>query len=146
MGEEEGCIVHGTAVSLAGRAVLFLGPAGSGKSGHGLALMALGAELVADDRCVVRRRAEALVVSAPPTLSGLIEARGVGILRVAWCPEAPLALAVDLSRDETQRLPPRRRWQCLGREVPLLRRPASEILLPAIVQLLGGGSLVDEGR
>ncbi len=139
----ESVIVHGTAVALAGRAVLFLGPAGCGKSGHALALMALGGRLVADDRTCVRAAGEGLFVSAPQPIAGLIEARGVGILRAEAVGEAPLALAVDLARPERMRLPQRRRWHCLSRSVPLLHKAESVILIPAIAQYLRGGGFAD---
>ncbi|PRX37716.1 HPr kinase/phosphorylase [Meinhardsimonia xiamenensis] len=136
-------IVHGTAVALSGRAVLFVGPSGSGKSGHALALMALGADLVADDRTEIAAREGRLIVSAPPSLRGVIEARGVGLLRAASRQNVPLALVVDLGRREEARLPPQRTWECLSLSVPLLHKVESAILIPAIVQYLRGGGLAD---
>ena len=47
-------ILHGSCVAVEGRGVLIVGPSGAGKSSLALALMALGAELVADDRTEVR--------------------------------------------------------------------------------------------
>ncbi|OSZ72216.1 RNase adaptor protein RapZ [Sphingomonas sp. IBVSS1] len=89
--------IHATAVARDGRAVLLLGPAGSGKSDLALRLVAAGWQLVADDRVVLTREGERLLASAPARLAGLIEVRGVGIV-----PEpthnAVVALALDLGR------------------------------------------------
>jgi HPr kinase/phosphorylase len=81
--------VHATAVAVGTRAVLIRGPSGSGKSD--LALRCLGlprsslvpeaVNLVADDQVLLTRQGLALVASAPPTLRGKLEVRGVGILR-----------------------------------------------------------------
>jgi HPr kinase/phosphorylase len=101
----ESLIVHGAAVAFAGRGVLILGASGSGKSGLALRLIGLGAALVADDRVVLERRGGALVARAPVALAGLIEARGVGILRAPAVPEAPVALVVDLDRAPAARMP-----------------------------------------
>lgn len=98
-------IVHGSVVSRRGRGLLILGGSGSGKSGLALRMMALGAELVADDRVLLARRGDALVASVPPAIAGLIEARGVGLLRTAFVAETVLVCAVDLDRAGTARLP-----------------------------------------
>lgn len=101
-------IVHASCVSIGGRAVLIMGPSGAGKSALALQLMALGAGLVADDRCALSRRGAGLIARAAPNLAGLIEARGVGILHAPAVAEAVVHLVVDLSQPEPDRLPPRR--------------------------------------
>ena len=66
----------------AGAALLILGASGRGKSALALGLMAAGATLVADDRTHLHaRRRRQLVASAPAAIAGLIEARGIGILK-----------------------------------------------------------------
>ena len=52
-------ILHATCVAVDGRGLLILGPSGSGKSALALQLIALGAQLVADDRTRVSRRGAA---------------------------------------------------------------------------------------
>jgi HPr kinase/phosphorylase len=98
-------LLHASAVAFAGRGVVILGASGSGKSALALALLGRGAALVADDRVLVERRGDSLVARAPATIAGLIEARGVGILRVPAVPEAVLVLAVDLDRRSEARMP-----------------------------------------
>ncbi len=113
-------VVHASAVAIAGRGVLIVGASGSGKSGLALRLMALGATLVADDRVSLQRADGRLWASAPDRLRGLIEARGLGILRVPACDAALLALAVDLDRSPEARLPQPLTFTRLGVDIRLL--------------------------
>lgn len=113
--------LHATAVALdAARGVLILGRSGAGKSALGLELMALGAQLVSDDRVDVARRDGALWASAPATIRGRIEARGIGLLEAAPLDAARLVLVVDLDRPEPDRLPPHRVTEILGISLPLV--------------------------
>lgn len=113
--------LHATAVALdAVRGVLILGRSGAGKSALGLELMALGAQLVSDDRVDVARRDGALWASAPATIRGRIEARGIGLLEAAPLDAAQLVLVVDLDRPEPDRLPPHRVTEILGISLPLV--------------------------
>jgi len=80
--------------------VIVTGPPGSGKSDLVLRLIDRGFELVADDRVDV----EDGIARAPAALAGLVEVRGLGLLRLPHRPEARLALVVDLTRAAT-RLP-----------------------------------------
>jgi HPr kinase/phosphorylase len=112
--------LHATAVAVKGRACLFTGSAGAGKSMLAIEMIAMGAELVADDRVDVRREGDRLILSAPPAISGLIEARGAGILRLPARRAASLALVIDLDRAETERLPEPRSREILGVPCPLL--------------------------
>ena len=119
-GDEETAILHGSVVAFAGRGVLILGASGAGKSELALALIGRGGGLVADDRVRLQRRGAALVASAPEALEGLIEARGVGLLRVTVAPEAVVVLAVDLDRRPAARMPQPVTIACLGVDVELI--------------------------
>lgn len=110
------------------------GASGSGKSALALQLIGMGASLVADDQVDI---AADLTLSAPPAIAGLIEARGIGVLR-APCVTAPLQLVVDLQSCDA-RLPPFRHIDVLGCEIPLIRAPLSGHLAAAIrLHLLNG--------
>lgn len=122
-----------------GRAVLLLGASGSGKSSLSLQLMALGAELVSDDRVVMSLVDGTLIAQAPAAISGLIEARGVGLLRAHPHGPAPVYLAVDLDREENDRLPQVREFRLLGHAVPLLGRVSYPHFPAAILQMLASG-------
>ena len=132
-------VLHASAVAVAGRGLLIRGASGSGKSGLALQLMALGADLVADDRTVVTRRGGTLWLSAPDPIRGLIEARGLGLLRAASM-EAGLAAVLDLDVAETLRLPEERHVTLLGQDVPLLHNSASPHFSAALLLYLRTGS------
>lgn len=85
-----------------------LGPPGSGKSDLALRLLGEGFILVADDRVEV----EDGVARPPAVLAGLLEVRGLGILRLPHVAQARLALAVVLGRGP--RLPHPARYEALG--------------------------------
>jgi serine kinase of HPr protein (carbohydrate metabolism regulator) len=103
------------------RAVLLRGPSGSGKSDLGLRLIDAGAQLIADDQSELVRVGERIVVRPPSTIAGLIEVRGVGIIRLDPLMEAPLALIADLVAAKTiERLPLLRTTQILGLDLPLI--------------------------
>lgn len=116
--------------------MIIFGPSGAGKSALALQLIALGAQLVADDRTQVTKDAKVLTADAPPAISGLIEARGVGLLRLPPAGPTPLALAVDLSQTETQRLPQPHAHSVLGHRLPCLYGVDGPHFAPAILLYL----------
>lgn len=114
--------VHGTCVAIDGAGVLLLGPSGSGKSDLAVRLIDGGAELVADDRVDLARRDAGLVASAPETLAGRIEVRGLGIVRMGHRAHAPLVLAVRLVAPEhVERMPEPASEAFCGVNLPLVR-------------------------
>jgi HPr kinase/phosphorylase len=131
--------LHASAVALNGRAALITGPSGSGKSALALGLIALGARLVADDGVLLRRDGDGLLARAPEAIRGLIEARGVGLLRADPLDDVPLGLVVDLGQIETERLPPWRRTMLLGLALPLLHKVESPHFAAAVRQYLAEG-------
>jgi len=117
----EPLLVHGTAVALDNRAVLLRGPSGSGKSDLALRLIDAGGRLVADDYSQLWREGDAILVRAPQTLSGLIEARGIGIIRVDPMATAPLALIADLVAPQSvERLPEPHSETIFGLAIPVV--------------------------
>ena len=96
--------VHTSCVAIGGRAILLGGRSGRGKSDLALRLIDRGATLVSDDYTFVRRIEGTLRASAPATIAGKIEVRGVGILEFPTERDVPVALFVDLDLDAT-RLP-----------------------------------------
>ena len=115
------------------------GASGSGKSALGLMLMGMGCSLIADDRVVITRQDNRLLATAPDTIRGLIEARGIGILNAAPSAKADVALIVDLDETESERLPQRRVVTLLGLDVPLIHRIDGPHFGPAILQILKAG-------
>jgi serine kinase of HPr protein (carbohydrate metabolism regulator) len=87
---------HMTCVAFDGAAVLFRGPSGAGKSDLALRAIDAGWTLVSDDRVVLTREGSRLLASAPPSLAGLIEVRGLGLVAAPSVSRVPVALVVDL--------------------------------------------------
>lgn len=114
--------LHATSVAVSGRGLLILGPSGSGKSALALQMLALGATLIADDRTILERNGDKVMLSCPPALSGMIEARGLGLLRAPAHPPCPLVLVADLAVTETARFPEPREATLLERSFPLVQR------------------------
>jgi serine kinase of HPr protein (carbohydrate metabolism regulator) len=128
--------VHGTTVELAGVGVLLRGPPGSGKSDLALRLIDAGARLVADDRTLLRREGEALIASAPATIAGRLEVRGIGIATVPSVASGVLRLVVDLVAPEAvERLPEPRSVRLLGLDLPLISLSPFEASAPAKLRL-----------
>lgn len=132
--------VHATTVAIGARALLIRGPSGAGKSALALQLMALGAQLVADDRTCLAASTEGLpVASAPDTIRGMIEARGVGILKVDPAPPTRVVAVLDLGATETERIPEPRSTRVAGVDLPLLHKVESEHFPAALMQYMLGG-------
>lgn len=131
--------LHASCVADGGKGLLILGPSGSGKSALALALIALGARLVADDRVELSVEAGALVARCPAPLSGMIEARGLGLLRCDPLPQAKIALAVDLGTPEEARLPESHAIVLLDRRIDLVRHAPNPHFPAALLLYLRGG-------
>ncbi len=130
----DACIcLHATMVQLDDRGVLITGPSGAGKStlalrlldesGRGLGATSLDARLVADDQVIVTRDGLLLMARAPDALRGLMEVRGLGIVRLPeMAPCAPVHLVVRLHAhlSALERLPVMAYTSILGIARPLL--------------------------
>jgi serine kinase of HPr protein (carbohydrate metabolism regulator) len=133
--------VHATCVALepAGEPVgiLLRGPSGAGKSDLALRLIDAGAALVGDDRIDLARSGPDVVARGAPTLFGLLEVRGVGVVEVGAIAAAPVRLVVDcLTGDAAApRLPTDSMVDLLGVQVPVLQLRAPEASAPAKVRL-----------
>ena len=102
--------VHASSVVIDNKAVLLRGPSGSGKSDLALRLIRQGAALLSDDYVSLREEDGAIVAHPPETIAGLIEVRGLGILRLPYCDQAVVHLVADLvSPEDILRLPEKQR-------------------------------------
>jgi HPr kinase/phosphorylase len=106
--------VHATCIAIGDRAALIRGRSGAGKSDLALRCLALGqtpvtpvaARLIADDRVALARDGGRLIATAPPSIAGLIEVRGVGIIPVPHAARAEVVVLIDLdSNAQSDRLP-----------------------------------------
>lgn len=90
--------IHASCVAIGGRAVLIEGRSGSGKSDLALRLIDRGAALISDDYTLVRNVEGRLIASAPATITGKIEVRGVGIVDLPALAEANVGLLISLGQ------------------------------------------------
>ncbi|SHJ81590.1 Hpr(Ser) kinase/phosphatase [Shimia gijangensis] len=133
--------VHASCVAHKGAAVLILGQSGAGKSSLAMQLLALGAELLADDRTILTGVNGKVMASVPDAIAGLIEARGVGILHAEFAGPTPVALIIDLDHEETERLPKPRSIDLMGQATPVLYAVQAAHFPAAILQYLSQGKL-----
>jgi len=85
--------------------VLLLGDSSSGKSDLTLRLIERGANLVSDDRTELFIEDCWLWASPPVSLAGLLEIRGIGILKLPHAARARISIAVLLTGNAVPRLP-----------------------------------------
>ncbi len=117
-----GIVLQASAVSIAGRALLIEGPPGSGKSSLALALIDRGAGLIGDDGVTLTPAGDKLIASPPPLIAGLLEVRGVGLIRLPPVLPAPAALILSLAGAAPARLP----------ETPLAVRVIAGVTVPVL--------------
>jgi len=136
--------VHATCIALQGpgkvwRGVLLRGPSGAGKSDLALRLVEAGARLVADDQTALIQHGKGLVGTPPGTIAGLLEVRGVGIVklgRTRLLARATIALLVDLvPPDRIERLPDPAHENLLGVDLPVMALAPFEASAPAKLRL-----------
>ncbi len=127
-------IIHASCVAIGGRGVLLSGRSGTGKSDLTLRLLDRGAVLVSDDYTCLCVAYGVLRASAPPTIAGKLELRGVGIVDMACMGDVPVCLLVDLDDDPT-RLPEPQARTLAGIAVPLVALNAREASTPIKVEL-----------
>ncbi len=136
----ESQILHASCVAVDGRGLLILGPSGSGKSALAIRLLGLGASLVADDRTLVAATGGRLVARCPsPATTGLIEARGIGLLRAPNIEAVEITLVADLATSEPERLPPFRKVTILGCALALVLQSQNDHFPDALMLYLRHG-------
>lgn len=125
--------IHATTVTYKHQGILILGHSGSGKSDLALRLiMNKQAVLVADDRTELRAEKNRLVAQTPETIKGLLEVRGVGVIKFPFETNVKVALAIELvkSRDEIERLPDDEFYEIENIKIPLIKLYAFEPSAP----------------
>jgi serine kinase of HPr protein (carbohydrate metabolism regulator) len=136
-------IVHAGLIALhhQGRwkGVLIEGPSGAGKSDLALRALGRGFRLVADDRVKLWTSQDQLYGAAPKTLSGLIEARGLGVLAAPTRPFARISMIVQCIQMDgaIERTPDPAVRVHMGQALPLIcLRPLEASALDKLVRAL----------
>lgn len=126
--------IHASCVAIGGAGVLLLGASGSGKSDLALRLIDEGAALVADDRTILFVQRRALHARPPDSIAGLMEVRGLGILKLAHRRRVKLALVVKLG-GTAARLPQPAFFRALNTKLPQIALDSRLASAPARIRL-----------
>jgi HPr kinase/phosphorylase len=130
---------YATAVIYCGFGILIRGPSGSGKSDLALRLIDDGADLIADDQVVIKAVGQELYLSAPDSLSGLIEVRGIGVIKIEYVSDIRLCLIVELDpSNEIQRIPTIKEELIKNIPVPVINMYAFESSVLAKIKIILG--------
>ena len=137
-------LVHGTCIAFGATGLLLRGPSGAGKSDLALRLINrpnirpdMAVRLVADDQVELSRRDDELWASAPSQIAGLLEVRGVGLVRFETHGDVRLRLVLDLCpTGAVPRLPEADRCTIDGVALPLYPFAPFEASAPDKVSIL----------
>lgn len=100
---------HGTGILVGDHGILLTGVSGAGKSLLAIDLIEQArlrgdtGSLIADDRVLLATDEDGVVMETPPSIEGMIELRGRGIITLPFVRRAHVHLVVDLV-DEAERL------------------------------------------
>ena len=122
--------IYATCVSIKGAGVLLLGKSGSGKSDLALRLSEnKEAVLVADDRTDICLKEGTVYAYASDNIKGLLEVRGIGLIKFAYVEDIPVKLAVELVEDakKVERMPEAEFFEIKGCRIPLIKLYAFEV-------------------
>ncbi len=129
-------LLHGTCVEIKGRSVLIMGNPGMGKSSLALQLLDRGAVLVSDDQTCLSLEGKDLMACPPPSLSGLMEVRGVGICTFPYQKKSLLKLFVEIcDHIKSERLPEHVFKEYHGVRLPYLKLLKGDPLAAIKVEL-----------
>ncbi len=120
-------------------ALLLRGPSRSGKSDLALRCLELGlVKLISDDQVISRRQQNQILISAPPQIAGLLEVRGVGIVKYPYHPDpVPLVLVIDLlPLAQLERLPTPTTVDIMGCPIAAAQIHAFEHSAPQKIHLI----------
>ncbi|ESQ86536.1 hypothetical protein ABENE_18160 [Asticcacaulis benevestitus DSM 16100 = ATCC BAA-896] len=118
-------VIHATSLSLlvghVWRGVLIMGPSGSGKSDLALRALEKGCALVSDDYSLLWISGGRLYASAPESIAGRMEVRGLGIVAENARHLTRIDLAVLAQSDPIERMPEHETTTVLGQTIPTIR-------------------------
>lgn len=115
--------LHATCIAIKHNGILLLGKSGAGKSDLALRLIEnKNAILVADDRVDIKKIDDKIFASSPHTIKGLLEVRGIGIIKVPCLEQCDIKLAVNLVDDTKQieRMPENKFYEIQQIKIPMI--------------------------
>ncbi len=116
--------IYATCLELNHKGILLIGPSGSGKSDLALRLIKeKQAKLIADDRTDVELISGEVVATCPQTIQGLLEVRGIGIVKMPHKEQTKISLVIELTNnlEEIERLPQDETITLLGTKIKKIR-------------------------
>ena len=130
--------IYATCVSLNSKGVLILGDSGSGKSDLALRLITtMSAKLVSDDRTDIFNDSGVIKACAPDSLKGLLEVRGIGIIKQEYQKETKVDVVIKLTNDKIERMPLPQNYKIEGVKIPMyLIKPFESSAPSKIVTIL----------
>jgi len=130
-------LIHASCVEYSSRGILILGPSGSGKSDLALRLMDAGGKLVSDDYVNVDFENGKLIATVAANIEGMIEVRGMGLMKVEHIKSHTVDLALDLCNFENiDRLPEEVFFEQDGIKVPLYKFDGFSVSAMAKINLM----------
>ncbi len=140
-------LIHASLVAFSETGVLIKGPSGSGKSqlclrlidaaGYGVSEQPLKAQLVADDQVVLSTPQGQVWGTAPKSLEGLLELRGIGLVKTIIKTSVRIRLVVNLQTAfAIIRLPDdsELKEEICGVEVPSIKIDPNSPAAPALLR------------
>jgi HPr kinase/phosphorylase len=98
-----------------------------------------GAGLIADDQVVIKSVGQKLFLSPPDSLPGLIEVRGIGVIKIAYVRDIRLCLIIELDpSNEIQRIPTIEEELIKNIPVPVISMDAFENSVLAKIKIILG--------
>lgn len=122
--------IYATCVAIGDMGVLISGKSGSGKSDLALRLINnKNAVLVSDDRTDIVVKNNKLYASSPDIIKGMLEVRGVGIVKLPYVESAEIKLVINLVDDigKIERLPEEKFYEKYGIKIPMADLYAFEV-------------------
>ena len=127
--------IHGTSIALGENGLLITGESGSGKSDLALRLIDSGATLISDDQTICMKKETSIYLFSMEKIYGLIEIRGIGLMKVPYIENIKLSMIIHLVDKEIDRLPKIRKKKLLGLNIPLIKIFSKEASAVAKIKL-----------